>query len=90
MKEKVREDRSNQLAPVYQAPIFERRFIMSRKLFNRIFSAVSLNSPFIISGLRLELTGPFGASSLQTVVASPRYIAHESLADSLYEYCCLD
>ncbi|CDF38988.1 unnamed protein product [Chondrus crispus] len=59
---------------------------MSRPLFYRIFSHVVMHNQFLRRGLKPDCTGKSGASLLQKVVASLRYLAYGFPADSLDEY----
>ena len=82
----VRPDESNQMGPFYYPEQFERRFRMLRVLFGLIFSSVLIHNAFLQRGLRPDCIGKVGASPLQRVVSSLRYLAYGSPTDILDEY----
>ncbi|EFP93801.1 uncharacterized protein PGTG_19846 [Puccinia graminis f. sp. tritici CRL 75-36-700-3] len=70
--------------PVYPNRIFERRFRMSKNLFNQICSDLQQHDRFWI--LKEDCCGQMGLSTHQKVTAALRLLAYGSSADSVDEY----
>lgn len=81
-----RRDGSNQVGSFYYNEQFERRFSMSRVLFDRIFSSVVIHNAFLQRGLFPDCIGKVRSSPLPKVVSSLRYLKYGSPADSLDDY----
>jgi hypothetical protein len=66
----MRDDNSDCSGPIYDDRDFERRFRMSRALFDRVLLAVVADNDYLRLGLKRNAVGVLGASPLQKVVAA--------------------
>jgi len=58
----VRLNGSNQCGPLYTEQQFERRFRMSRSMFNTVFEATTADSAYLRAGLTAHCAGNLGIS----------------------------
>jgi len=79
---------TNQRGPAQPETSFERRFRMSRAIFNRVCTAVVAESAYMRQGLRPDATGKLGITPLLKVICALRQLAYGipvDLADDLFD-----
>lgn len=72
----LRNDHSLLRGPVYNEQTFERRFTVSKRILDNLFSRTILKSPFLRCGLQLDCTGKQCISPLQNVVLAMRQLCY--------------
>lgn len=84
--DQLRIDHSLLRGPMYNDQTFERRFRMSKIIFDNLFSRTIFSSPFVRRGIQPDCTGNQGTSPLQKFMSSMRQICYGLAASDKDEY----